>query len=75
MKQVPELPNVYKFEQFVFDAFSHFDNITLLQVEAEKEFAPIKDFSGPHNPEVAKEMYEKNVLYSENSLDVNIYSL
>lgn len=75
MKQVPELPNVYKFEQFVFDAFSHFDNITLLQVEAEKEFAPIKDFSGPHNPEVAKEMYEKNVLHSENSLDVNIYSL
>ena len=29
------------------------------QVEVEDEFAPIKDFTGPHNPEVAKELYEK----------------
>lgn len=74
MKQVPESANVYKFEQFVFDAFSHFDNITLLQVEADKEFAPIKDFTGPYNPETAKELYEKNVLHSENFSDANIYA-
>lgn len=62
MKQVPESPNIYKFEQFVFDAFSCFDNITLLRVNPMEEFAPIKDFNGPHNPEVAKKLYEKNVL-------------
>lgn len=67
MKQVPETSNVYKFEQFIFDAFSHFDNITLLRVNPDEEFAPIKDFNGPYNPEVAKIMYEKNILHIENA--------
>lgn len=65
MKQVPEKPNIYKFEQFVFDAFSKFDTLTLLSVDPSQEFAPIKDFNGPYNPEVAKKMYEKNVLHCE----------
>lgn len=59
MKQVPECPNTFKFETFIFDAFSLFDNIELLRVEEEDEFAPIKDFNGVHNPEFAKELYEK----------------
>lgn len=59
MKQVPEAPNTFKFETFIFDAFSLFDDIELLRVEAEDEFAPIKDFNGAHNPEIAKELYEK----------------
>ena len=62
MKQVPNSPNIYKFEQFIFDAFSHFNNIALLRVNDEREFAPIKDFNGPHNPEVALLKYEKYVL-------------
>ena len=61
MKQVPDEANTYKFETFIFDAFSHFDKITLLRVEEEDEFAPIKDFNGAHNPEVAKELYEKKL--------------
>ena len=65
MKQVPEKPNIYKFEQFVFDAFSEFDMLTLLSVNPSEEFAPIKDFNGPYNPEVAKKLYEKNVLHCE----------
>ena len=65
MKQVPESPNIYKFEQFVFDAFSHFDDITLLRVNPEEEFAPIKDFNGPYNPEIAKKRYEQQVLHIE----------
>lgn len=65
VKQVPNKPNIYKFEQFVFDAFSHFDDILLLRVNHLEEFAPIKDFNGPHNPEVAKKMYEKNILHME----------
>ena len=59
MKQVPEKPNTFKFETFIFDAFSLFDDIELLRVEEEDEFAPIKDFNGIHNPERAKEMYTK----------------
>jgi len=59
MKQVPESPNTFKFETFIFDAFSLFDDIELLRVEEDDEFAPIKDFNGKHNPEVAKEMKEK----------------
>lgn len=63
MKQVPEVPNIYKFEQFIFDAFSHFDNITLLRVNSDEEFAPIKDFNGPYNPEIAKKRYEHQILH------------
>lgn len=59
MKQVPESPNTFKFETFIFDAFSLFNDIELLRVEETDEFAPIKDFNGAHNPEVAKELYEK----------------
>ena len=62
MKEVPESPNIYKFEQFVFDAFSFFDNIALLQVDANREFAPIKDFNSKFNPEIAAQKYEKFVL-------------
>ena len=57
MKQIPETPNTFKFETFIFDAFSYFDNMVLLRVNKEDEFAPIKDFNGPHNPEVAKDLY------------------
>lgn len=59
MKQVPEAPNTFKFETFIFDAFSLFDDIELLRVREDEEFAPIKNFNGVHNPEVAKELYEK----------------
>lgn len=72
MKQVPDSPNVYKFEQFVFDAFSHFDGITLLRVNEFEEFAPIKSFTGSYNPERAKYLYEKNILHIENSKDTKI---
>ena len=58
MKQVPEKPNTYKFENFIFDAFSLFDDMLLLRVNEEEEFAPIKDFTGIYNPDTAKEKYE-----------------
>lgn len=43
MKVLPDSPNSYKFEKFIFDSFKFFDNITLLRVDENKEFAPIKD--------------------------------
>lgn len=62
MKEVPSMPNVYKFEQFVFDAFSYFNKIALLRVNKEEEFAPIKDFNGPYNPEIAAKKYSELIL-------------
>lgn len=59
MKQVPDGPNTFKYENFIFDAFSYFDDMLLLRVNANEEFAPIKDFTGIYNPDTAKEKYEK----------------
>lgn len=57
VKQVPDRPNSFKFENFIFDAFQYFDNMLLLRVNEEDEFAPIKDFTGIYNPDTAKEKY------------------
>ena len=62
MKQVPDKPNTFKFENFIFDAFKFFDNMVLLRVDENEEFAPIKDFTGIYNPDTAKEKYEKWLL-------------
>lgn len=59
MKQVPDKPNSFKFENFIFDSFSFFDDMLLLRVDANEEFAPIKDFTGIYNPDTAREKYEK----------------
>lgn len=39
----PDKPNSFKFEKLIFDAFYHFDDMTLLEVEKADEFSPIKD--------------------------------
>lgn len=54
---VPTDKNVYKFESFIFDAFSNYDNISLLRVNREEEFAPIKNAEGNDSPETAKVLY------------------
>ena len=59
MKQVPDGPNTFKFENFIFDAFSYFDNMLLLRVNSNEEFAPIKSFTGIYNPDTAMDKYEK----------------
>lgn len=59
MKEVPLKPNSFKFEKFIFDAFSIFDKILLLEVNPEEEFAPIKAFTGKETPETALELYKK----------------
>lgn len=38
----PEAPNVFKFETFIFDAFTRYDNMTIMRVKREDEFAPVK---------------------------------
>ena len=59
VKEVPSKPNSFKFENFIFDAFYYFEDMLLLRVNADEEFAPIKDFTGIYNPDTALEKYRK----------------
>lgn len=59
MKEIPEKPNSFKFEKFIFDSFKMFDRLLLLEVDSDEEFAPIKAFSGDATPETALELYKK----------------
>lgn len=54
----PEKPNAYKFEQFIFDSFKLFDNISILRGKREEDFAPVKNLLGEDSPETAKKLYE-----------------
>ena len=58
-KVVPTSPNAYKFEAFLFDAFGELDDMAILRVKREEEFAPVKNASGVDSPETARELYKK----------------
>ena len=51
--------NLYKFEKFYFDAFPYLDDMLVMRVKREEEFAPIKNKEGVDSPKTAKEIYEK----------------
>lgn len=55
----PEQPNSYKFESFLFDAFSLLPDIAILRVKREEEFAPVKNATGVDSAESARELYNK----------------
>lgn len=61
---VPDEPNAYKFEKFIFDAFELFSDISILRVKREEEFAPVKNKEGVDSPQTAIKLYndywEKN---------------
>ena len=56
---IPESPNSYKFESFIFDAFEFFDDMAILRGKREDDFAPVKNKDGVDSPKTAKELYEK----------------
>lgn len=56
IKVVPEQPNGYKLEKFIFDCFPLMDQMALLEVEREDEFAPVKNKEGQDSPDTAREM-------------------
>ena len=58
-KIVPDGPNAYKFEAFLFDAFGELDDMAVLRVKREEEFAPVKNATGVDSPETARELYRK----------------
>ena len=57
----PDSPNAYKFEAFLFDAFGEVDDMAILRVKREEEFAPVKnsDEKGVDCPKTARELYKK----------------
>lgn len=56
---IPDEPNSYKFESFIFDAFEFFDDMAILRGKREDDFAPVKNKEGADSPKTAKELYEK----------------
>lgn len=58
---VPDTPNAYKFEAFLFDAFGEVDDMAILRVKRDEEFAPVKnaDVAGVDCPKTARELYKK----------------
>lgn len=62
-------PNAYKFEQFIFDTFKLFDDISILRGKREEDFAPVKNFDGEDSPETAKKLYEN---YWKNMMGRNL---
>ena len=56
---IPTEPNSYKFETFIFDGFEYVDDMIVMQVDRDEEFAPIKNATGIDSPESAKTIYEK----------------
>lgn len=56
---VPEKPNAYKFESFIFDAFDMLEDMAILRVRREEEFAPVKNAEGNDSPETARKLYKE----------------
>lgn len=51
--------NSYKFEAFIFDVFSATDDVLILRIVKDDEFAPVKNKEGNESPETAVELYKK----------------
>lgn len=49
--------NIYKLESFIFDYFRYFNDMIILRVNRDEEFAPIKNKSGMDSPETAYKLY------------------
>lgn len=50
-------PNAYKYEAFIFDGFSFFNDISILRGKREEDFAPVKNAKGEDSPETAINLY------------------
>lgn len=64
--QTPDKENAYKFESFLFDAFSYIDNVGLLEGKRAEIFAPIKNKDGVDSPKTALDLY---LNYHKNNVD------
>ena len=55
-----EKPNAYKFESFLFDAFEDLEDMVIMRVKRNEEFAPIKNAEGVDSPETARKLYKED---------------
>ncbi|MBN2104460.1 UDPGP type 1 family protein [bacterium] len=53
-QMIPDRPNGYKFEMFVFDALRDTRNSVILEAVREHEFSPVKNKTGQDSPETAR---------------------
>lgn len=53
----PKQSNAYKFEAFIFDAFERLQDMAIMRVKREEEFAPVKNAEGVDSPETARQLY------------------
>lgn len=53
----PKEPNGIKFETFIFDSFIQANEVEVLRVLRNEEFAPVKNREGEDSPATAAEMY------------------
>ncbi len=56
---IADKPNGYKFEAFLFDIFENLDEMVVMRVNREEEFAPVKNDKGEDSPETARSLYKK----------------
>ena len=56
---IPEKPNAYKFETFLFDAFAKMPEIGLMRGKREIDFSVVKNAEGVDSPETARRDYIK----------------
>lgn len=52
--------NSFKFEKFIFDGYSYFDDMLVYVVDKKSEFAPIKNKEGEKSLQTAIKAYEEN---------------
>ena len=50
-------PSCVKYETFIFDYFKMVDDVTVLRVKREEEFAPVKNKEGNDSPKTAVKLY------------------
>ena len=53
-KIVPDEPNGYKFEQFIFDIFPYAKKVAVMETDRSEDFSPIKNAEGVDSPETAR---------------------
>jgi len=55
-QMIPESPNAWKFEQFLFDIFPKIGTMKTFLVHRGEEFSPVKNAEGKDSPETARNM-------------------
>jgi UDP-N-acetylglucosamine/UDP-N-acetylgalactosamine diphosphorylase len=51
---IPEIPNGYKFETFIFDALRDAERFIIMEAIREHEFSPVKNKDGEDSPDTAR---------------------